>query len=160
MEAAHDGSWHIIQRWPLHFGSDETARMRRQKLQSAAWSWLVAAAGRPAARDRSPTLVWTAPPAAWIRRPVVEIRADRFGQHPGVGRVGDLGWDDGGVDPDLGAAQSVYPASAASSRRSSSGRIASQNVGRSATVRNMNGPKPFRPNDLGPFSLVSVMLSR
>jgi hypothetical protein len=36
----------------------------------------------PAARDRSRTLVWTAPPAAWIRPPVAAIRRTAFASSP------------------------------------------------------------------------------
>lgn len=35
-EAARDGGWQVIQRWPLRCGADSTARARRQELEMAA----------------------------------------------------------------------------------------------------------------------------
>jgi hypothetical protein len=56
--------------------SSLAAALRVRSFAFSSW------ARRPAARDRSRSLVRTAPPAAWIRRPVAAIRPTAFANSP------------------------------------------------------------------------------
>ena len=67
----------------------------------------ISCARRPAARDRSRTVVRIAPPAAWIRLPVTAIRRDRLGQQTRVGRIGHVRRHHRGVHPHPVGAQQL-----------------------------------------------------
>lgn len=66
VEASSDGSWQVIQRWPMRSGADSTARGRRQELEAAApqFGWSLPA-GRWPHRNRAGKQVVAITPVNW-----------------------------------------------------------------------------------------------
>ena len=66
VEASCDGSWQVIQRWPLQSAADSTARSRRQELERAAadFGWSLPA-GRWPHRNRAGRQVVALTPVDW-----------------------------------------------------------------------------------------------
>lgn len=66
VEVFRDGGWQVIQRWPLRFGVDSTARSRRHELEAAAteFGWSLPA-GRWPHRNRAGRQVVPLTPVDW-----------------------------------------------------------------------------------------------
>lgn len=66
VEGSRDGSWHVIQRWPMRSGADSTTRSRRQELEAAAaeFGWSLPA-GRWPHRNRAGRQVVALTPVDW-----------------------------------------------------------------------------------------------
>lgn len=66
VEGLRDGSWHVIQRWPMRSAADSTTRSRRQELEATAaeFGWSLPA-GRWPHRNRAGRQVVALTPADW-----------------------------------------------------------------------------------------------